>query len=151
DSLRRRNFVKPAAMPYQSATGQNYDSGNFAAHLKRARELADWAGFPRRLRLSKKAGRLRGIGLSPYTEACGNAGAETATLRLEPDGSVTLLIGTQSTGQGHATAYAQLVADHLGLPPEKENMVQGDTDRIRTGIGTGGSSSIPCGGAAIAG
>jgi carbon-monoxide dehydrogenase large subunit len=151
DSLRRRNFIKPSAMPYQSATGQNYDSGNFAAHLKRAQELADWAGFAKRLRLSKKAGRLRGIGLSTYIEACGNAGAETATLKLEPDGLVTLLIGTQSTGQGHATAYAQLVADYLGLPPEKINMVQGDTDRIKTGIGTGGSSSIPCGGASLAG
>jgi aerobic carbon-monoxide dehydrogenase large subunit len=151
DVLRRRNFIKPSAMPYQSSIGQNYDSGNFAAHLKRAQELADCAGFPKRLRLSKKAGRLRGIGLSTYIEACGNAGAETATLKLEPDGSLTLLIGTQSTGQGHATAYAQVVADHLGLPPEKVNMVQGDTDRIKSGIGTGGSSSIPCGGASLAG
>jgi aerobic carbon-monoxide dehydrogenase large subunit len=151
DALRRRNFVKPGAMPYQSATGQNYDSGNFAAHLKRAQELADWSGFPKRLRQSRKARRLRGIGLSTYIEACGNAGAETASLKLEPDGSVTLLIGSQSTGQGHATAYAQLLADHLSLPPEKVNMVQGDTDRIKTGLGTGGSSSIPCGGASLAG
>jgi carbon-monoxide dehydrogenase large subunit len=138
-------------MPYQSATGQNYDSGNFAAHLKRAQELADWSGFAKRLRLSKKAGRLRGIGLSTYIEACGNAGSETATLKLESDGSATLLIGSQSTGQGHATAYAQLVAEHLGLPPERVNMVQGDTDRIASGLGTGGSSSIPCGGASLAG
>src|SRR5215469_10928226 len=151
DSLRRRNFIKPGAMPYQSATGQNYDSGNFAAHLKRAQALADWTGFAKRLRLSKKDGLLRGIGLSTYIEACGNAGAETATLKLEPNGSVTLLIGTQSTGQGHATAYAQLVADHLALPPENVNVVQGDTDRIKSGIGTGGSSSIPCGGASLAG
>ena len=150
DALRRRNFIKPSAMPYQSATGQNYDSGNFAAHLKRAQELADWSGFPKRLRTSIKAGRLRGIGLSTYIEACGNAGSETATLRLEPDGSVTLLIGSQSTGQGHATAFAQIVADHLGLPPERVNMVQGDTDRIKSGLGTGGSSSIPCGGASLA-
>src|SRR6201987_1088939 len=151
DALRWRNFVKPGTMPYQSATGQNYDSGNFAAHLKRAQELADWSGFSRRLRQSRKAGRLRGIGLSTYIEAWGNAGAGTASLTLEPDGSVTLLIGSQSTGQGHATAYAQLVADQLSLPPEKVNMVQGDTDRIKTGLGTGGSSSIPCGGASLAG
>jgi carbon-monoxide dehydrogenase large subunit len=151
DALRRRNFVKPSAMPYQSATGQNYDSGNFATHLKRAQELADWSGFAKRLRLSKKAGRLRGIGLSTYIEACGNAGSETATLKLESDGSATLLIGSQSTGQGHATAYAQLVAQHLSLPPERVSMVQGDTDRIATGLGTGGSSSIPCGGASLAG
>jgi carbon-monoxide dehydrogenase large subunit len=151
DALRRRNFIKPSAMPYQSATGQNYDSGNFATHLKRAQELADWSGFAKRLRLSKKAGRLRGIGLSTYIEACGNAGSETATLKLESDGSATLLIGSQSTGQGHATAYAQLVAQHLSLPPERVSMVQGDTDRITTGLGTGGSSSIPCGGASLAG
>jgi carbon-monoxide dehydrogenase large subunit len=151
DALRRRNFIKPDAMPYRSATGQNYDSGNFAAHLKRAQELADWSGFPKRLRQSKKAGRLRGMGLSTYIEACGNAGSETAILTLETDGSVTLLIGSQSTGQGHATAYAQLVADHLGLPAERVNMVQGDTDRIKSGLGTGGSSSIPCGGASLAG
>jgi len=151
DALRGRNFIKSRAMPYQTATGQNYDSGDFAAHLKRAQELADWSGFAKRLRLSKKAGRLRGIGLSTYIEACGNAGSETATLKIEPDGSVTVLIGSQSTGQGHATAYAQLVADHLGLPPERVNMVQGDTDRIASGLGTGGSSSIPCGGASLAG
>jgi carbon-monoxide dehydrogenase large subunit len=151
DALRRRNFVRAGAMPYRSATGQNYDSGNFASHLKRAQELADWSGFPRRLRLSKKAAQLRGIGLSTYIEACGNAGAETATLRLESDGSVTLLIGSQSTGQGHATAYGQLVADHLGLLPEQVNVIQGDTDRIASGLGTGGSSSIPCGGASVAG
>src|SRR6516165_1978814 len=151
DVLRRRNFIRASAMPYRSATGQNYDSGNFAAHLKRAQELADWSGFPKRLRESKRAGRLRGIGLSTYIEACGNAGAETATLKLESDGSVTVLIGSQSTGQGHATAYAQLVADHLGLPPEQVNIIQGDTDRIASGIGTGGSSSISCGGASLAG
>jgi len=138
-------------MPYQTATGQSYDSGNFAAHLARAQELADWSGFPRRLAQSKKAGRLRGIGLSTYVEACGNNGPETATAQLERDGSVTVLIGSQSTGQGHATAYAQLVAEHLGLPPERVNVVQGDTDRIASGVGTGGSSSIPCGGASLDG
>ena len=141
DVLRRRNFIKPDAMPYQTATGQNYNSGNFAAHLARAQELADWSGFPRRLAQSKKAGRLRGIGLSTYVEACGNNGPETATTQLERDGSVTVRIGSQSTGQGHATAYAQLVAEHLGLPPERVNVVQGDTDRIATGVGTGGSET----------
>jgi aerobic carbon-monoxide dehydrogenase large subunit len=151
DALRRRNFIKPSAMPYQTATGKSYDSGNFAAHLERAQELVDWSGFPKRLGQSKDAGRLRGIGLSTYIEACGNNGPETATVKLECDGSVTVLIGSQSTGQGHATAYAQLVAEHLRLPPERVNMVQGDTERIPTGVGTGGSSSIPCGGASLAG
>ena len=151
DALRRRNFIKPAAMPYRTATGQNYNSGDFAAHLERAQELADWPGFSRRLAQSKKAGRFRGIGLSTYIEACGNNGPETATVKLERDGSVTVLIGSQSTGQGHATAYAQLIAEHLGLPPERVNVVQGDTDRITSGVGTGGSSSIPCGGASLEG
>jgi carbon-monoxide dehydrogenase large subunit len=149
DELRRRNFIKPGAMPYQTAVGKSYDSGDFAAHLRRAQELADWAGFKTRLAQSKKAGRLRGIGLSTYIEACGNNGPETATVRIERDGSATVLIGSQSTGQGHVTAYAQLVAEHLGLPPECVTVVQGDTDRIATGVGTGGSSSIPCGGASL--
>jgi carbon-monoxide dehydrogenase large subunit len=151
DALRRRNFIKSSDMPHQTATGKNYDSGEFAAHLERAQELADWSGFPGRLQISRKAGRLRGLGLSTYIEACGGNGPETATIRLQRDGSVTVLIGSQSTGQGHATAYAQLVAAHLDLPPERINLVQGDTDRIATGVGTGGSSSIPCGGASVAG
>ena len=151
DALRRRNFIKPRAMPYQTATGKSYDSGDFAAHMQRAQDIADWAGFRARLAQSKKAGRLRGIGLATYIEACGNNGPETAIIQLERDGSVTVLIGSQSTGQGHATAYAQLVAEHLGIPPERVTMVQGDTDRIATGVGTGGSSSISCGGASLAG
>jgi carbon-monoxide dehydrogenase large subunit len=149
DELRRRNFIKPNAMPYQTATGKSYDSGDFAAHMQRAQDIADWAGFRARLAQSKKAGRLRGIGLATYIEACGNNGPETAIIELERDGSVTVLIGSQSTGQGHATAYAQLVAEHLGIPPERVTMVQGDTDRIATGVGTGGSSSISCGGASL--
>ena len=149
DELRRRNFIKPGAMPYQTATGKNYDSGDFAAHLRHAQELADWTGFRTRLAGSKKAGRLRGIGLATYVEACGNNGPETATVELERDGSVTVLIGSQSTGQGHATAYAQIVADHLGLPADRVTVVQGDTGRIASGVGTGGSSSITCGGASL--
>jgi len=151
DTLRRRNFIKPGAMPYQTATGKNYDSGDFAAHMQRAQQIADWDGFRARLAQSKKAGRLRGIGLATYIEACGNNGPETARIALERDGSVTILIGSQSTGQGHATAYAQLVAERLGLPPERVSVVQGDTERIATGVGTGGSSSISCGGASLDG
>ena len=151
DVLRRRNFIKPSAMPYQTATGKNYDSGDFDAHMQRAQQIADWAGFRARLAQSKKAGRLRGIGLATYIEACGNNGPETARIALERDGSVTVLIGSQSTGQGHATAYAQLVAEHLGIPPERVTVVQGDTERIATGVGTGGSSSISCGGASLDG
>jgi carbon-monoxide dehydrogenase large subunit len=149
DALRRKNFIK--ATPYTTATDKTYDSGDFAGHLARAQEIADWKGFERRLASSRKIGRLRGIGVATYVEACGNNGPDTAHIRLDPDGGVTVLTGMQSTGQGHATAYAQIVADHLGLPPERVRAVQGDTDLIATGTGTGGSSSIPCGGASVAG
>jgi carbon-monoxide dehydrogenase large subunit len=149
DALRKRNFIKPKAMPYRTATGKTYDSGDFAAHMARAQEIADWDGFKARAAASKKAGKLRGIGLATYIEACGSNGPETATVRLDQDGGVTVLIGSQSTGQGHQTAYAQLVAEHLGLPPETVRVEQGDTDMIATGAGTGGSSSIPAGGASL--
>jgi carbon-monoxide dehydrogenase large subunit len=149
DVLRRRNFIKPKAMPYTTPTGKIYDSGDFAGTMARAQELAGWDGFAKRVALSKRAGRLRGIGLATYVEACGGNGPETATLRLDRDGGVTVLIGTQSSGQGHATSYAQIVADKLDLPPEKVRVVQGDTDAIATGTGTGGSSSIPVGGVSV--
>jgi aerobic carbon-monoxide dehydrogenase large subunit len=151
DTLRKRNFIKPSAMPYKTPTGKTYDSGEFAAHMARAQEIADWSGFNKRVAQSKKAKRLRGIGLATYIEACGNNGPERAVVRLEKDGTVTIYIGSQSTGQGHQTAYAQLIAEHLDLPPERVNVFQGDTDLIKSGVGTGGSSSIPCGGASVAG
>lgn len=150
DALRRKNFIKPKQMPYETATGKVYDTGEFAGHLARAQEMADWDGFKKRAAAARKKGKLRGIGIASYIEACGANGPETATLRLEKDGTVTLAIGTQSTGQGHATSYAQIVADHLGISPDRFRMIQGDTDLIATGEGTGGSSSIPAGGASVA-
>ena len=150
DALRRRNFIKPAAMPYTTATGKAYDGGDFAGHLKRAQTVADWAGFKRRLKASRVRGRLRGIGIATYIEACGGDGPETANVRLDPDGGITVLIGTQSSGQGHHTAYAQLIAEHLRLAPAHVRVVQGDTDLVATGAGTGGSCSIPVGGVAVA-
>jgi aerobic carbon-monoxide dehydrogenase large subunit len=149
DTLRKRNFIKPKAMPYTTPTGKVYDSGDFAGIMARAQELAQWDGFNKRAAASKRAGKLRGIGLATYIEACGNNGPETATLTLERDGGVTVLIGSQSSGQGHATAYAQLVAERLDLPPDKVRVLQGDTDRIKSGAGTGGSSSIPIGGVSV--
>lgn len=150
DELRRRNFIRPEAMPYTTPTGKTYDSGEFAAQMSKAQEVADWRGFEARA-AGARNGKLPGIGLATYIEACGANGPETATMRLDEDGGVTLLIGSQSTGQGHHTAYAQVVADHLGLAPRQVRVVQGDTDRIRKGSGTGGSSSIPVGGVAVAG
>lgn len=151
DELRRRNFIAPRAMPYRTATDKVYDSGDFAAHLARAQEIADWNGFEKRLTHAKARGMLRGIGVASYIESCGNNGPDPATIRLDKDGSITALMGSQSSGQGHATAYAQIIAEHLAVPPERVRVVQGDTDVIAEGTGTGGSSSIPCGGASLAG
>jgi aerobic carbon-monoxide dehydrogenase large subunit len=150
DTLRRKNFIKPKEMPYTTATGRVYDSGAFADHLARAQEIVDWKGFARRAAHSKKAHKLRGIGLATYIEACGNNGPDAATVVLGKDGNVTVLAGSQSTGQGHKTAYAQIIAQHLDLPPERVTVIQGDTDLVATGAGTGGSSSITCGGASVA-
>jgi len=149
DALRRKNLIKPKAMPYTTPTGKIYDSGDFAGGMARAQVIADWDGFNKRAAVSKRAGKLRGIGIATYVEACGNNGPETANVRLERDGGVTVLIGSQSTGQGHATSYAQLVAERLDLPPERVRVVQGDTDLIASGAGTGGSSSIPVGGVSV--
>jgi carbon-monoxide dehydrogenase large subunit len=149
DAIRRKNFISPRAMPYKTATGKIYDSGDFAAHLKRAMEIAEWKEFPRRAKLAKKHGLVRGIGLASYVEVCGVMGEETAKVRLDPNGDVTVLIGTQSSGQGHQTAYAQIVAEQFGLSPERVHVHQGDTDEIATGLGTGGSASIPSGGVSV--
>jgi aerobic carbon-monoxide dehydrogenase large subunit len=149
DAIRRKNFISPKALPYKTATGKVYDSGDFAAHMKRAMEVAGWKDFPKRAKLAKKQGLVRGIGLATYVEICGTMGEETANVRLDPSGDVTILIGTQSSGQGHQTAYAQLVAEQFGLPPERVHIHQGDTDEIATGLGTGGSASIPTGGVSV--
>jgi carbon-monoxide dehydrogenase large subunit len=149
DGIRRKNFISPRAMPYKTATGKIYDSGDFTAHMKRAMEIAGWKEFPKRAKAAKKRGLVRGIGLATYVEVCGTMGEETANVRLDPDGDVTVLIGTQSTGQGHQTAYAQLIAEQFGLAPERVRVIQGDTDLIPTGLGTGGSSAIPTGGVCV--
>lgn len=149
DAIRRKNFIPPKALPYKTATGKVYDSGDFAAHLKRAMEIADWKEFGKRAKAAKKQGLIRGIGLASYVEICGVMGEETANVRLDPNGDVTVLIGTQSSGQGHQTAYAQIVAEQFGLPPERVHIRQGDTDEVATGLGTGGSASIPTGGVCV--
>ncbi|MBJ7402425.1 MAG: xanthine dehydrogenase family protein molybdopterin-binding subunit [Bradyrhizobium sp.] len=149
DAIRRKNFIPPKALPYKTATGKVYDSGDFAAHLKRAMEIAEWKEFPKRAKLAKKSGLIRGIGLASYVEICGTMGEETAHVRMDPNGDITVLIGTQSSGQGHQTAYAQIVAEQFGVAPERVHVHQGDTDEIKTGLGTGGSASIPSGGVSV--
>ncbi len=149
DAIRRKNLIKQRSLPYTTPTGKVYDSGDFAGTMARAQELIDWPGFARRATASKRAGKLRGIGIGTYVEACGANGPETAHVTLDRDGGVTVLIGSQSTGQGHQTSYAQLVAERLDLPPERVRVLQGDTDKIPTGAGTGGSSSIPVGGVSV--
>ena len=148
--IRRRNFIRPDHFPYTTATGRKYDVGEFDGHMTLAMERADWNGFEKRLKASKQAGKLRGIGMATYIEACAFAGSEAAHLTLNGDGTVTLFIGTQTNGQGHATAYSQFVAEKLNLPIEKIHVRQGDTDELAKGGGTGGSRSIPLGGVSAA-
>src|SRR5260221_14191459 len=149
--LRRRNFVKREQMPYNTALGLTYDSGDFVRNMDDALRLADQQGFAARRAASQAKGKLRGFGFATYIEQCGTGGDEMAELRFDPSGGVTLLIGTQSSGQGHHTAYAQFVADGLGIPLEEIRFHQGDTDTVSFGRGTGGSRSLPVGGNAVRG
>lgn len=145
--LRRRNFIKE--LPYKTATGRFYDTGDFVGHMDEALEKADKAGFEARLAASKAEGKIRGIGFASYIEACAFPGSEEANVLLGLDGEITLFIGTQTNGQGHATAYGQVIAGYLGLDVSKVKTVQGDTDRVKNGGGTGGSRSIPLGLASV--
>jgi carbon-monoxide dehydrogenase large subunit len=145
ETIRARNFVKPSAMPYRTQTKRTYDVGEFEGHMQAALEKADRKGFTSRLRTAKKAGKLRGFGFASYIECTAWGSGEDVEVSLGKDGRVTLLIGTQSNGQGHQTAYAQAVSQSLDIPPEHITVIQGDTDRVKTGHGTGGSRSIPVG------
>ncbi len=147
ETLRRKNFIAPSSMPYKTPVGDRvYDTGHFDQHLTQALSVSDWEGFKTRLKDSKKKGKLRGIGLATYIECTAWGDGEDVAVDLEKDGSVTIYSGTQSNGQGHATAYAQFASQHLDLPLDKIKVVQGDTARVATGHGTGGSRSIPVGG-----
>ena len=146
EAIRLRNFVPSDAMPYQTQTNRTYDVGDFAGALTRCVERADVAGFEARAEESRRRGLLRGLGLASYIECTAmGAGESDTSLVLEKDGTFTLLIGTQSTGQGHETAYAQVVSQKFDVPLDRIRVVQGDSDRVRSGGGTGGSRSIPIG------
>lgn len=147
--LRRRNQIRPRELPYKAASGQTYDSGDFPAILQRALELSDWKGFAKRRRDSKKRGKLRGIGLGCYLEVTAPANKEMGGIRFDPDGGVTIITGTLDYGQGHATPFAQVLSEKLGIPLDRIRLLQGDSDQLLAGGGTGGSRSMMNSGAAI--
>ncbi|HEU0221385.1 MAG TPA: xanthine dehydrogenase family protein molybdopterin-binding subunit, partial [Paracoccaceae bacterium] len=160
--IRRRNFVPPDQFPYQTPVAVNYDTGNYHATLDKLLEIADAQGFAARKAASAAKGKLRGLGISSYIEACGVApsnlvgqlGAraglyESATVRVNATGSVTVLTGTHSHGQSHETTFPQVVAEMLGIPEDQIDIVHGDTSKTPMGMGTYGSRSIAVGGAAL--
>jgi aerobic carbon-monoxide dehydrogenase large subunit len=147
--FRRRNFITAAAMPFKTAAGETYDSGEFARVMDEAMRRADWQGFGGRKAEAARRGRRRGIGMSYYIESTMGDPEEAASITFEADGTVSVMVGTQSNGQGHETAYAQVVHDRLGIPFERIRIVQGDTNRLKKGGGTGGSRSLTAEGMAI--
>ena len=149
EEIRRRNFIRPEQMPYTTPGGRMYDTGEYDGHMTLCMERAGWADFDSRAEEAKQRGVIRGIGMATYVEACAFAGSEPAYLSLRQDGTIELRIGTQSNGQGHATAYAQLAAEYLGLDIDAIEVRQGDTDELANGGGTGGSRSVPLGGVSV--
>jgi len=160
--IRRRNFIPNSAMPYRTPIGPTYDSGDFPAIFAQALAAGDYAGFAARRSESQARGKLRGIGLACYLESSGVApsrlagmmGAragffESAEIRVEPDGGLRAYLGTHNHGQGHATSFAQILSDRLGVPLAKIEIVEGDTAAVPYGTGTFGSRSIAVGGSAL--
>jgi carbon-monoxide dehydrogenase large subunit len=160
--IRRRNLVPVDAMPYKTPIGPTYDCGNFPKVFGRLMEIADYAGFEQRRAAAARAGKLRGFGMACYVESSGVApsrfatalGArvgffEAASLRVQPDGSVQVLLGTHNHGQGHATTFAQIIGSRLGVPMQSVEIIEGDTDQVPFGSGTFGSRSIAVGGSAL--
>ena len=160
--LRRKNFIKPDQFPYDTPVAVTYDTGNYHATLDKALEMTDYANFEARAAESKARGKLRGYGLAHFIEACGIApsnlvgqlGAraglyESATVRVNATGSISVFTGSHSHGQGHETTFAQVVSDMIGIPAEQIDIVHGDTSKTPMGMGTYGSRSIAVGGSAM--
>ncbi|MDE2334306.1 MAG: molybdopterin-dependent oxidoreductase, partial [Rhodospirillales bacterium] len=147
--LRRRNHIAADMIPYKAPSTMEYDSGDFPAILEEALAAADYDGFARRRAESRARGKLRGIGIGHYLEVTAPASNEMGGVRFEADGTVTIVTGTLDYGQGHATPFAQVLVDALGVPFEKINLLQGDSDQLLAGGGTGGSRSIMNSGGAI--
>jgi carbon-monoxide dehydrogenase large subunit len=148
--LRRRNHITPDLMPYTAPSTMKYDSGEFATVLDKALAGADWDNFPARRAASRARGKLRGRGIGQYLEVTAPANNEMGGIRFETDGTVTMISGTLDYGQGHWTPYAQVLVDRLGIPFDRIRLVQGDSDQLLAGGGTGGSRSAMNGGGAIA-
>jgi carbon-monoxide dehydrogenase large subunit len=147
--LRRRNMIPPEAMPFKSGLTFTYDCGEFEKGLDMALDLADFAGFEERRAQSRRRRRLRGFGISNSIERAAAGGFEAAEIRFDRTGTVTLLTGSITQGQGHETVYKQLLCDRLGIDPDQVHYVQGDTDKVAIGEGTGGSRSAALGGSAV--
>ncbi len=147
--IRRRNHITPDMLPHKTPGGVTYDSGDFPAVLEKALTDADWAGFPARKVESEAAGKLRGIGIGQYLEVTGPPSREMGGVRFEEDGTVTIITGTLDYGQGHATAFAQVLTARLGVPFDAIRLLQGDSDELLAGGGTGGSKSMMTSGKAI--
>jgi carbon-monoxide dehydrogenase large subunit len=147
--MRKINHIKPEEMPYKTASGTTYDSGDFSALLDKALELADVKGFAARKEESKKKGKLRGLGIGDYLEVTAPPMNEMGGLRFEENGDVSIITGTLDYGQGHWSAFAQVLTTKLGIPFNKIKLIQGDSDLLIAGGGTGGSKSIMASGAAI--
>jgi carbon-monoxide dehydrogenase large subunit len=148
-ALRKRNQISPRDLPYKTASGGTYDSGDFAALTKEAFELADGKGFAKRKRESGKRGKLRGLGIGNFLEVTAPPSKELADIKFNADGTVTLATGTLDFGMGHATPFAQVLSARLGIPFEKITLLQGDSDRLAMGGGSGGSKSIMHTGTAV--
>jgi carbon-monoxide dehydrogenase large subunit len=147
DELRRRNFIRPSDMPYQTPVESRYDSGDFASILEQAMKHADWEGFAKRKQVSQKNGKRRGIGLGMYIERCGGGPGDTIRLNVSREG-VSVYSGMQDNGQGHTTTFVQLLSNKLGVDAEKIKVVQGDTDVVPAEGLTGGSRFLALGGVA---
>ncbi len=147
--LRKRNHIRPKEIPRKTASGGLYDSGDFPGLLKQALEAADVKGFGKRKRESRKRGKLRGLGFGNFLEVTAPPSKEMGGIRFEPNGDVTIITGTLDYGQGHAAPFAQVLSEKLGVPFERIRLLQGDSDQLLTGGGTGGSKSIMHSGTAI--
>jgi carbon-monoxide dehydrogenase large subunit len=148
-AIRKRNQIKASEIPFKASSGMQYDSGDFPAIFERAIEEADVKGFRQRKRESKKRGKLRGLGVGSYLEVTAPPNKEMGGIRFEKNGDVTIITGTLDYGQGHAAPFAQVLSERLGVPFDKIKLLQGDSDELLAGGGTGGSRSMYASGTAI--